>query len=57
MIEVDARAGSKCVGPSLHDMEEGCEAAMFDSLLSVVGQLDAPQSDADLMEILERVSR
>ena len=34
---------------------EDTHEIVLGSLLATVGQLDAPQSDADLMEILERI--
>lgn len=39
----------------LREDPEDTQEIVLGSLLAAVGQLDAPQSDADLMEILERV--
>ena len=49
-VEAQQRPGGY-VGEVMHDTHE----MVFGSLLETIGPLDAPQSDADLMEILERV--
>ena len=53
MLEVNA--GTRKCDPAVPETMEDTNEIVLDSLLSAVGQLDAPQSDADLMEILERI--
>ena len=52
---LEAAANVKRTDLTFPESPEDTHEIVLGSLLAAVGQLDAPQSDADLMEILERI--